>query len=70
MREVTFDSGGNVEQQFSVVRGSSGAPYLHDGLNAFRKVTPECGMRNEECGLRSAHPASRTAHPELAAVRD
>ena len=35
-----LDAGGNVEQQFSVVRGRSGAPYLHDGLNAFRKVTP------------------------------
>jgi len=34
-----LDAGGNVEQQFSVVRGRSGAAYLHDGLNAFRKVT-------------------------------
>ena len=43
-----LDAGGNVEQQFSVVRGRSGAPYLHDGLNAFRKVTPERGMRDAE----------------------
>ena len=34
---------GDVEQQFSVVRGRSGAPYLHDGLNAFRRVTPTRG---------------------------
>jgi hypothetical protein len=38
-----LDAGGNVEQQFSVVRGRSGAPYLHDGLNAFRKVAPAQG---------------------------
>jgi hypothetical protein len=35
-----LDAGGNVEQQFSVVRGRSGASYLHDGLNAFRKASP------------------------------
>ena len=35
-----LDAGGNVVQQFSVVRGRSGERYLHDGLNAFRKVAP------------------------------
>jgi CubicO group peptidase (beta-lactamase class C family) len=38
-----LSASGDVEQQFSVVRGRSGAPYLHDGLNAFRKVTPARG---------------------------
>ena len=37
---AVLDADGNVEQQFSVVRGRSGARYLHDGLNAFRKVSP------------------------------
>ena len=31
---------GNVEQTVRLVRGRSGQPYLHDGLNAFRSVTP------------------------------
>jgi hypothetical protein len=31
-------SNGEVEQRFFVVRGRSGRLYLHDGLNAFRKV--------------------------------
>ena len=54
-----LDAGGNVEQQFSVVRGRSGAPYLHDGLNAFRKVTPTRGAAAPRAAARrSVRPAT------------
>jgi CubicO group peptidase (beta-lactamase class C family) len=33
-----LDADGNVEQTFRLVRGRSGEPYLHDGLNAFRRA--------------------------------
>jgi CubicO group peptidase (beta-lactamase class C family) len=45
-----LDAGGNVEQQFAIVRGRSGAAYLHDGLNAFRKVTPARGAAVPRAG--------------------
>lgn len=55
-----LDAGGNVEQQFSVVRGRSGASYLHDGLNAFRKVTPSRGASAPRAGAeRSGRSATR-----------
>jgi hypothetical protein len=51
---------GDVEQQFSVVRGRSGAPYLHDGLNAFRKVTPARGASAPRAeAARSGRRATR-----------
>jgi hypothetical protein len=55
-----LDAGGDVEQQFSVVRGRSGAPYLHDGLNAFRKLTPTRGASVPRAAPR---PSVRGATP-------
>ena len=53
-----LDAGGDVEQQFSVVRGRSGAPYLHDGLNAFRKLTPSREASAPRAGAgRSGRPS-------------
>jgi CubicO group peptidase (beta-lactamase class C family) len=48
-QRATIDAAGNVAvltpagetvQEFMVVAGRSGQQYLHDGLNAFRRVTP------------------------------
>ena len=55
-----LDANADVEQQFAVVRGRSGAPYLHDGLNAFRKVTPTRGAAGPRAG---AGPDGRRAKP-------
>ena len=55
-----LDAGGNVEQQFAVVRGRSGTAYLHDGLNAFRKLTPARGASAPRPGSAgSDRPAPR-----------
>ena len=53
-------AGGDVEQQFSVVRGRSGTPYLHDGLNAFRRKTPARGAAAPRAG---AERGGRRAAP-------
>ena len=55
-----LDAGGNVEQQFAIVRGRSGAAYLHDGLNAFRRLTPARGAAAPRAeSAPSARPAPR-----------
>ena len=55
-----LDAGGNVEQQFAIVRGRSGTAYLHDGLNAFRKLPGSPAASPPRAGARrSGRPSSR-----------